>query len=110
MRFLLALLPLIALAQPQPPQGPAVIPQALRQAASLINDFGNTRRYAAENATVKPPAAGEDRVVLMGDSITDNLHNIQRFGPSFAGKPYLNRGIGGQVTGQTLLRFYPDVI
>jgi lysophospholipase L1-like esterase len=82
----------------------------LRQAASLINDFGNTRRYAAENATVKPPAAGEDRVILMGDSITDNLHNIQRFGPSFAGKPYLNRGIGGQVTGQTLLRFYPDVI
>ncbi len=46
----------------------------------------------------------------MGDSITDNLHNAQRFGPFFPGKPYLNRGIGGQVTGQMLLRFYPDVI
>ena len=76
----------------------------------MINDFGNLRRYAAENAAVKPPAAGEQRVVLMGDSITDNLHNTARFGPFFPGKPYLNRGIGGQVTPQMLLRFYPDVV
>jgi len=96
------------LAQPQ--AQPTVIPPQLRQAVSLINDFGNTRRYAAENATVKPPAAAEQRVVLMGDSITDNLHNSQRFGPFFPGKPYFNRGISGQVTGQMLLRFYPDVI
>lgn len=107
MRFPLALfLPLAAMAQPPVP-GP--VPPQLRQAASLINDFGNTRRYATENAAVKPPA-GEQRVVLMGDSITDNLHNVQRFGPFFPGKPYLNRGIGGQVTGQMLQRFYPDVI
>jgi lysophospholipase L1-like esterase len=99
-------LPLAALAQPPAPNP---IPPPLRQAASLINDFGNTRRYAAENATVKPPANGEQRVVFMGDSITDNLHN-PRFGGFFPGKPYLNRGIGGQVTGQMLLRFYPDVI
>jgi lysophospholipase L1-like esterase len=106
---MLALLgPLVALAQP--PQPLSVIPPPLRQAASLVNDFGNTRRYAAENATVKPPANGEQRVVFMGDSITDNLHNTQRFGPFFPGKPWLNRGIGGQVTGQMLLRFYPDVI
>jgi lysophospholipase L1-like esterase len=111
MRFSLAfLLPLAALAQPGQSPAPSVVPPQLRQAASLINDFGNTRRYAAENAAVKPPAAGEQRVVLMGDSITDNLHNTQRFGPFFSGKPYLNRGIGGQVTGQMLLRFYPDVI
>lgn len=108
MRFPIALLlPFAALAQPQTP---GVIPPQLRQAASLISDFGNTRRYAAENAAVKPPAAGEQRVVLMGDSITDNLHNTQRFGPFFPDKPYLNRGIGGQVTGQMLLRFYQDVI
>jgi lysophospholipase L1-like esterase len=107
-RFPLALLfPLAALAQTQTPP---VIPPPLRQAANLINDFGNTHRYAAENAAVKPPAPGEQRVVFMGDSITDNLHNAQRFGPFFPGKPYLNRGIGGQVTGQMLLRFYPDVI
>ena len=103
MRFIITLLlPLAALAQSIPPP--------LRQAAGLIEDFGNTRRYAAENATVKPPAAGEMRVVFMGDSITDNMHNAQRFGPFFPGKPYLNRGIGGQTTAQMLLRFYPDVI
>ncbi|MGA2118710.1 MAG: SGNH/GDSL hydrolase family protein [Bryobacteraceae bacterium] len=108
MRVPLALfIPLAALAQPGVP---GAIPPPLRQAASLINDFGNTRRYAAENAAVAPAAAGEDRVVFMGDSITDNLHNAQRFGPFFPGKPYLNRGISGQVTGQMLLRFYPDVI
>jgi len=108
MRFPLALLlPIAALAQPQ---SQTAIPPQLRQAASLISDFGNTKRYAAENATVKAPAAGEQRVVLMGDSITDNLHNTQRFGPFFPGKPYLNRGIGGQVTGQMLLRFYQDAI
>jgi lysophospholipase L1-like esterase len=108
MRFPLALLvPIAALAQP-PAQN--VIPPQLRQAASLINDFGNTHRYAAENAEVKPTAPNEQRVVFMGDSITDNMHNTSRFGPFFPGKPYLNRGIGGQVTGQMLLRFYPDVI
>jgi len=108
MRFPLALfLPLAALAQP-PAQN--VIPPQLRQAASLINDFGNTHRYAAEDAETKPPGASEQRVVFMGDSITDNMHNANRFGPFFPGKPYLNRGIGGQVTGQMLLRFYPDVI
>ncbi len=46
----------------------------------------------------------------MGDSITDNMHNAQRFGPFFPGKPYVNRGISGQTTAQMLLRFYPDVI
>jgi lysophospholipase L1-like esterase len=45
----------------------------------------------------------------MGDSITDNLHNPS-MGGFFPGKPYINRGISGQVTGQMLLRFYPDVI
>jgi lysophospholipase L1-like esterase len=111
MRFSIALMvPCLALAQPPAPNVPSVIPPQLRQMANLVNDFGNTRRYMAENATVKPPAAGEQRVVLMGDSITDNLHNVQRFGPFFPGKPYLNRGIGAQVTAQMLLRFYQDVV
>jgi len=110
MRFSLGLALLLRLAALAQGQAQSVIPPQLRQAASLINDFGNTKRYAAENAAVKPPAAGEQRVVLMGDSITDNLHSTQRFGPFFPGKPYFNRGIGGQVTGQMLLRFYQDVI
>jgi len=89
-------------------QMPTPIPPQLTAAAQLINDYGNTRRYAAENEKTAPPAPGEQRVVFMGDSITDNWgHHIAQF---FPGKPYLNRGISGQVTAQMLLRFYPDVI
>ena len=42
----------------------------------------------------------------MGDSITD----IWKLEQSFPGKPYINRGIGGQTTPQMLIRFRPDVI
>ena len=95
MRFSFVLLmPLAALAQTPAPNAPVVIPPPLRQAVTLVNDYGNLHRYAADNATVKPPAPGEQRVVFMGDSITDNMHNTQRFGPCIPGKPYLNRGIG----------------
>lgn len=76
--------------------------------AKMINDYGNTARYAAENARVPPPAAGEDRVVFMGDSITDFWG--RGIGTFFPGKPYVNRGISGQVTPQMLLRFHQDVI
>ena len=108
MRLLLALAaPLTVFAQA--PATPNVIPPPLRAVATLVNDYGNTHRYAAENAAVKPLAPGERRVVFMGDSITDNLHNA-RFGGFFPGQPYLNRGISGQTTAQMLLRFYPDVI
>jgi len=111
MRFSLALLmPVVALAQAPAPNAPVAIPPPLRQAVSLVNDYGNLHRYAAENAAVTPLAPGEQRVVFMGDSITDNMHSTQRFGPFFPGKPYFNRGIGGQTTAQMLLRFYPDVI
>ena len=76
--------------------------------ARMVNDYGNTARYAAENAKVLPPAVGEDRVVFMGDSITDGWG--RGLGVFFPGKPYINRGIGGQVTPQMLLRFHQDVI
>jgi len=39
-----------------------------------------------------------------------HVANRLPFGPFFPGKPYLNRGIGGQTTAQMLLRLYPDVI
>jgi lysophospholipase L1-like esterase len=42
----------------------------------------------------------------MGDSITDGW----RLEEYFPGKPYVNRGISGQVTSQMLVRMYPDVI
>ena len=72
----------------------------------LRDDFGELQRYRAADAQLKPPAAGENRVVFMGDSITD----IWPLAEYFPGKPYINRGIGGQTTPQMLVRFRQDVV
>jgi lysophospholipase L1-like esterase len=82
--------------------------QQLERDQRIIHDYGNLARYHDEDLKVGPPAAGENRVVFMGDSITDNWGH--RVGSFFPGKPYINRGISGQVTSQMLLRFRPDVI
>ena len=74
-----------------------------------VRDWANLARYREQNKTLKPPAAGENRVVFMGDSITDAWPQ-PRFGTFFTGKPYVGRGISGQTTPQMLIRFRPDVI
>lgn len=74
--------------------------------AVFTDDFGQLARYREANAALKPPAPGENRVVFFGDSITDIWH-IDEY---FPGKPYINRGIGGQTTPQMLVRFRQDVI
>ncbi len=73
--------------------------------AVYTDDYGQLARYRDANAALKPPA-GESRVVFFGDSITDIWHLDE----SFPGKPYVNRGIGGQTTSQMLVRFRQDVI
>lgn len=73
---------------------------------SLMQDFGERYIYAAADAALPPPGPGEHRVVFFGDSITDRWDLAK----SFPGKPYVNRGIGSQVTAQMLLRFYQDVV
>ena len=74
--------------------------------AVYTDDYGQLVRYRDANAALKPPAPGENRVVFFGDSITD----IWPIADSFPGKPYVNRGIGGQTTSQMLVRFRQDVI
>jgi lysophospholipase L1-like esterase len=74
--------------------------------ATLKDDFGELARYREANANLKPPAAGEKRVVFFGDSITD-LWKLDEY---FPGKPYINRGISGQTTPQMLVRFRQDAI
>jgi len=74
--------------------------------ATWMSDFGELGRYREANASLGPPAAGENRVVFMGDSITDAWPVAEYF----PGEPYVNRGIGGQTTPQMLIRFRPDVI
>jgi lysophospholipase L1-like esterase len=108
--------------QPAPPAQPAAAPQAqpsipttgfagldqyrARRIAVYTDDFGQLARYHDANAALKPPAPGENRVVFFGDSITDIWHLDEYF----PGKPYVNRGIGGQTTPQMLVRFRQDVI
>ena len=74
--------------------------------AVYTDDFGQLARYRDANAALKPPGPDENRVVFFGDSITD----IWNLTESFPGKPYVNRGIGGQTTSQMLVRFRQDVI
>jgi lysophospholipase L1-like esterase len=74
--------------------------------AIFVNDYGDLARYRDANAALKPPAPDENRVVFFGDSITD----IWKLDESFPGKPYINRGIGGQTTSQMLVRFRQDVV
>jgi lysophospholipase L1-like esterase len=97
---------------PAPSPSPDACAEARAQAAraeSRLKDWPALGRYREANATLTPAAKDENRVVFMGDSITD-LWDDPKYGGFFPGKPYVNRGISGQTTPQMLLRFRPDVI
>ena len=71
-------------------------------------DWANMKRFQEDNKKITAPSATENRVVFMGNSITEGW---SKWDPSFfEGKPYINRGIGGQTTPQMLIRFKQDVI
>jgi lysophospholipase L1-like esterase len=101
--------------QSAPAQAPPSIPSTgfagldqyrARRIAVFTDDYGQLARYRDADAALKPPAPGENRIVFFGDSITDIWHLDEYF----PGKPYVNRGIGGQTTPQMLVRFRQDVI
>lgn len=70
-----------------------------------LTDWAGLCRFRADNARVM---AGErPRVVLMGDSITENWSMAD---PAFFTGGIVNRGIGGQTSAQMLVRFRADVI
>jgi lysophospholipase L1-like esterase len=71
-------------------------------------DWPYLNRYRDDNVKLGPPAAGEKRVVFMGNSITEGWKNLSP--DYFSGRPYICRGISGQTTPQMLVRFRPDVI
>jgi lysophospholipase L1-like esterase len=74
--------------------------------SAMHRDFGEKYLYAPADRALPAPRPGQRRVVFLGDSITD-LWDLARY---FPGKPYINRGIGGQVTAQMVLRFQQDVV
>ncbi|HNX87438.1 MAG TPA: SGNH/GDSL hydrolase family protein [Paludibacteraceae bacterium] len=71
-------------------------------------DWANLKRYQKENDTLLLKGNAENRVVFMGNSITEGWKSMH---PEFFNKnPYICRGISGQTTPQMLLRFRQDVI
>ena len=77
--------------------------------ARLKTDYPWLAKFKEDDLALAAPAAGENRVVFLGDSITAGWHFNGADG-AFSGKPYINRGIGGQTTPQMLVRFRQDVI
>ncbi len=76
--------------------------------AQKSQDWPNLGRYREANSKLRAQAAGENRVVFMGDSITDAWpRKLPEF---FTSNPYIGRGISGQTSPQMLLRFRADVI
>jgi lysophospholipase L1-like esterase len=86
----------------------AALEQRMAAQRHFLVDWAGLTRYGSEDTEIPPPAPGEDRVVFLGDEITEYWgRGAAKF---FPGKPYLNRGITGQTTPQMLVRFRQDVI
>ena len=71
-------------------------------------DWANLNRYRAENAELKTPEKHENRIVFMGNSITQGW--VETRPEFFKNNAYIGRGISGQTTPQMLIRFRQDVI
>lgn len=93
------------------PANPTVdeLEQEINAYVRKLADWGGLVRYGSDNSEVKlDPKV--DRVVFLGDEITE-MWGEGESGPGFfPGKPYLNRGIAGQATPQMLVRFRQDVV
>lgn len=76
---------------------------------SNAQDWANLNRFRESNEKLGPALTCDDRVVFMGNSITQGWIDMV---PEFFAedKQYINRGIGGQTTPQMLLRFRQDVL
>jgi lysophospholipase L1-like esterase len=62
--------------------------------------------FAAQNPLLPEPEEGKVRIILFGDSRVAYWRPL----PSLQNCQWVNRGIGGQTTAQTLLRLEDDVI
>lgn len=71
------------------------------------NDWANLCYFRTANAELAAAPAQPDRVVFMGDSITQSWLLGD---PALFATTNVNRGISGQTTPQMLLRFRADVI
>jgi len=71
-------------------------------------DWPNFAKYKEDNLKLGLPNPDENRIVFMGNSITEGWKETD---PNFfKNKPYIDRGISGQTTPQMLVRFRADVV
>jgi lysophospholipase L1-like esterase len=90
----------------KPPQANCCLQSTAQKLADQLQDWNQLGRYYDDNTRLRALPIDPERVVFLGDSITDGWKLSQYF----PGKPYVNRGISGQTTPQMLVRLYPDVI
>lgn len=74
----------------------------------LQTNYAQLNRYKAANEKLPTPKPDENRVVFLGNSITDSWAVVDS--TFFAGNDFIGRGISGQTSSQLLLRFRQDVI
>ena len=71
-------------------------------------DWANLEKYKGANQELKKSNSGKDRIVFIGDSITEGWSD---FSPEFFQQNnFVNRGISGQTTPQMLIRLKPDAV
>ena len=99
--LLLVLNCLVAQEKPNPLEGIDL------RTISMHYDWANFARYEEKNKEVLIDQ-NNDRVVFMGNSITEGWKN--KMPAMFDNQTFINRGISGQTTPQMLLRFRTDVI
>lgn len=71
-------------------------------------DWANLAKYKLENRALPDTKENEDRVVFMGNSITEGWVNMRP--DFFRENPFIGRGISGQTTPQMLIRMRQDVL
>lgn len=102
----LALLgPVLAAQTPDAGDKVQTLEREVEAARHRLMDWAGLTRYGSDDTEIPPPKPGENRVVFLGDDITEKWE-----GPFFPGKPYINRGIERQTTPQMLVRFQQDVV
>lgn len=72
------------------------------------DDWANLTKYQQENNELSAPLQEENRVVFLGSSIFERWKVLSP--DFFLQKPYIDRGISGQISPQLLIRFRQDVI
>ena len=71
-------------------------------------DWANLEKYKGANLELRKSNSGKDRIVFIGDSITEGWKD---FSPEFFQQNnFVNRGISGQTTPQMLIRLKPDAV